>query len=116
MGSWEKAAGCPHVCVAKVCFYFLLWSFSLENVCVLGLVGGLFLFLRLCLYVFICCLFAMNKKFYVTPRLVLSALVSGSLLTDSNEVSGVGGNSGIGYGGASSGGARTRGRSWAEED
>ncbi|MBR3625951.1 MAG: hypothetical protein IKN48_06410 [Bacteroidaceae bacterium] len=58
----------------------------------------------------------MNKKFYVTPRLVLSALVSGSLLTDSNEVSGVGGNSGIGYGGASSGGARTRGRSWAEED
>ena len=86
--------------------------------CFLGLVGGLFLFLRLCLYVFICCLFAMfamNKKFYVTPRLVLSALVSGSLLTGSNEVSGVGGNTGIGYGGAGSGGARTRGRSWVED-
>ena len=95
-------------------FFIMVFFFGK---CVFSWIGRWLVFIFaavfICFYLLFICY---EKKFYVTPRLVLSALVSGSLLTGSNEVSGVGGNSGVGYGGASSGGARTRGRSWAEED
>ena len=55
-------------------------------------------------------------KNYLGHYWVVCAMRSETLLTGSNEVSGVGGNTGIGYGGAGSGGARTRGRSWVEDD